>query len=82
MNSYPETIALNQFTPLSKPQEINIKGKSYLVIANRYDGFGMEIYVYIEQPSGVLKVLLWQDNHSSAEPIIFDLTATINPGSI
>lgn len=69
------TTSLDRFTPYDAPTQLNIRGKIYLAIAYRYDLYGVYSYVYIEQPSGALKIVVWQDNHDDAQPIHFDLEA-------
>jgi len=67
------TIHLSKFRALDKPVDVKIKHKNYEVIAERYDGYGQVTYLYIDQPSGELKIIVWQDNHEDSEPYIFNL---------
>jgi major membrane immunogen (membrane-anchored lipoprotein) len=55
------------------PRDITIRGTTYKVIAERYDGYGIFILVHLQD--GKLRALLWQDNHPTATPIHFDLIA-------
>lgn len=72
---------LCKFRARDKPTEVKIKDNTYLVIADRYDGYGQMTHVYIDQPSGELRVVVWQDNHDAAKPYHFSLVASsLHPG--
>lgn len=62
------SILLNGFKPCDKPINIKIKGMDYLVIAYRYDLYGQFTYLYIDQPNGEIKIVIWQDNNDDAIP--------------
>lgn len=61
----------------SGPHNVDIKGKTYKVIAYQYDMYGTDTYVYIED--GKLGVVVFQDNHDAAQPVHYDLLALVQP---
>ena len=50
------------FTGFRAQQKDMVKNKVYKVIATRYDGYGQNACVYIEESTGELKVVVWQDD--------------------
>lgn len=71
----PYSTHLTGFTACSETKDVKIKEKIYKVIASRYDGYGQFTYVYLDQPNGELKVVTWQDDHESCQPLHFALSS-------
>ncbi len=65
-------ISLENFQSINKV--IEVKGVEYNVIAYRYDGYGIYVYLILGE-NGKLEVMVWQDNHEDAKPIFYDLCA-------
>lgn len=57
---------------LQKKDSIVLKGTVYQnVIAHKYDLYGTSLYLL--EAEGDYKILLWQDNHDTAEPFQLEL---------
>lgn len=66
-------LSLENLQICNPPSKKIIKGIEYTVIAYRYDGYGIDVMIHIQ--NGKLCATLWQDNHKDAKPIHFDIKA-------
>lgn len=67
------SISLNKFSICNPPKVLNIKGETFTALAHRYDGYGADVFVYLD--NGLLRVMVYQNNYKDALPIKFDLSA-------
>lgn len=70
------SIALDKFSICDPPKVITIKGETITALAHRYDGYGIDVFIYLD--NGELRAMLYQNNYEDAIPIKFDLSAIEN----